>query len=49
MNIFDFGQTREFYSLVMEYVDGMNLHQLAKTETVTSRRWKNLRVEGRIS
>jgi len=35
--VYDFGQTRQYYYFVMEYVDGMNLRRLLNDQTVTSR------------
>jgi tRNA A-37 threonylcarbamoyl transferase component Bud32 len=37
VNIYDFGQTTQYYYFVMEYVDGMNLRQLLKSATVNPR------------
>jgi tRNA A-37 threonylcarbamoyl transferase component Bud32 len=35
--VFDFGQTSQYYYLVMEYVDGMNLRQLLQTQPLDPR------------
>jgi len=37
VDVYDFGQTGQYYYFVMEYVDGMNLRQLLKTQTLESR------------
>jgi tRNA A-37 threonylcarbamoyl transferase component Bud32 len=37
VNVYDFGQTGQYYYFVMEYVDGMNLRQLLNDGTVTPR------------
>jgi tRNA A-37 threonylcarbamoyl transferase component Bud32 len=34
VNVYDFGQTAQYYFFVMEFVDGMNLRQLLNTEKV---------------
>jgi serine/threonine protein kinase len=35
VTVYDFGQTDQYYYFIMEYVDGMNLRQLLKAESVT--------------
>jgi len=35
VDVYDFGQTRQYYYFVMEYVEGMNLRRLLNTQTVT--------------
>jgi serine/threonine protein kinase len=35
VDVYDFGQTGEYYYFVMEYVDGMNLRQLLNGQTIT--------------
>ena len=37
VDVYDFGQTGRYYYFVMEYVDGMNLRQLLKTQTLEPR------------
>ena len=37
VDVYDFGQTGQYYYFVMEYVDGMNLRRLLNTQTVTPR------------
>ena len=37
VDVYDFGQTSQYYYFVMEYVDGMNLRQLLKTQTLEPR------------
>jgi serine/threonine protein kinase len=37
VTLHDFGQTREYYYFIMEYVDGMNLRQLLQSQTLESR------------
>jgi tRNA A-37 threonylcarbamoyl transferase component Bud32 len=36
VNVYDFGQTGEYYYFIMEYVDGMNLRALLNNQPVTS-------------
>ncbi len=37
VNIYDFGQTAQYYYFIMEYVDGMNLRQLLKSHSLEPR------------
>jgi serine/threonine protein kinase len=37
VNVYDFGQTGQYYYFVMEYVDGMNLRQLLQSQTIEPR------------
>jgi len=37
VDVYDFGQTGQYYYFVMEYVDGMNLRQLLQSQTVEPR------------
>src|ERR1035438_4699019 len=37
VDVYDFGQTGQYYYFVMEYVDGMNLRQLLKSQTLEPR------------
>jgi tRNA A-37 threonylcarbamoyl transferase component Bud32 len=37
VTLHDFGQTREYYYFIMEYVDGMNLRQLIQAKTLEPR------------
>jgi predicted Ser/Thr protein kinase len=37
VTLYDFGQTREYYYFIMEYVDGMNLRQLIRAKTLEPR------------
>ena len=37
VTLHDFGQTREYYYFIMEYVDGMNLRQLIQAKTMEPR------------
>jgi len=37
VDVYDFGQTGEYYYFVMEYVDGMNLRRLLQTQTLEPR------------
>jgi hypothetical protein len=37
VTLYDFGQTREYYFFIMEYVDGMNLRQLIQAKTLQPR------------
>src|SRR3984957_7433014 len=45
VNVYDFGQTAQYYFFVMEFVDGMNLRQLLNTEKVTPRQALELVVQ----
>ncbi len=37
VNVYDFGQTKDFYYFVMEFVDGTNLRQLIQAKTLEPR------------
>jgi predicted Ser/Thr protein kinase len=37
VTLYDFGQTREYYYFMMEFVDGMNLRQLIRAKTLEPR------------
>jgi tRNA A-37 threonylcarbamoyl transferase component Bud32 len=37
VTLYDFGQTREYYYFIMEYVDGMNLRQLIQAKSLEPR------------
>jgi serine/threonine protein kinase len=37
VNVYDFGQTGQYYYFVMEYVDGMNLRQLLQSQPIEPR------------
>jgi len=37
VDVYDFGQTAQYYFFVMEYVDGMNLRRLLQTQTLEPR------------
>jgi serine/threonine protein kinase len=37
VSVYDFGQTREYYFFIMEFVDGMNLRQLIQAKTMEPR------------
>jgi serine/threonine protein kinase len=45
VDVYDFGQTNEYYYFVMEYVDGMNLRSLLNNQTVTPRQALELVVQ----
>jgi predicted Ser/Thr protein kinase len=45
VDVYDFGQTGQYYYFVMEYVDGMNLRRLLNTQTVTPRQALELVVQ----
>jgi tRNA A-37 threonylcarbamoyl transferase component Bud32 len=45
VNVYDFGQTSQYYFFIMEFVDGMNLRQLLNTEKVTPRQALELVVQ----
>jgi serine/threonine protein kinase len=45
VNIYDFGQTGQYYYFIMEYVDGMNLRALLNTQAVTPRQALELVVQ----
>jgi serine/threonine protein kinase len=45
VDVYDFGQTLQYYYFVMEYVDGMNLRRLLNTQTVTPRQALELVVQ----
>jgi tRNA A-37 threonylcarbamoyl transferase component Bud32 len=45
VDIYDFGQTGQYYYFVMEYVDGMNLRQLLNNQSVTPRQALELVVQ----
>jgi serine/threonine protein kinase len=45
VNVYDFGQSGQYYYFVMEYVDGMNLRELMNQKTVTPRQALELVVQ----
>jgi tRNA A-37 threonylcarbamoyl transferase component Bud32 len=45
VNVYDFGQTAQYYFFIMEFVDGMNLRQLLNTEKVAPRQALELVVQ----
>jgi tRNA A-37 threonylcarbamoyl transferase component Bud32 len=45
VDVYDFGQTGQYYYFVMEYVDGMNLRSLLSNQTVTPRQALELVVQ----
>ena len=45
MDVYDFGQTGQYYYFVMEYVDGMNLRQLLNSQTLEPRQALELVVQ----
>ena len=45
VQVYEFGLAGEYYFLIMEYVDGMNLRQLMKSQTVTPRQTLELVVQ----
>lgn len=45
VTVYDFGQTGQYYYFVMEYVDGMNLRRLLRTQSVTPRQALELVVQ----
>ncbi len=45
VNVYDFGQTGQYYFFIMEFVDGMNLRELLNTEKVAPRQALELVVQ----